>query len=434
MKKATKIDDMLVNFYPEPLREDELQEFYCEDTMELRTGDPNFSPIDNIFYECQIPQEHNAFLLMGHRGCGKSTELNRMAVILREQGYMVETVACGKDLDLVDMESSDLLILLGETLVRMANEIGYSPNNELIKKLKRFWGNAEHEETVENIASIEAESSISASTPALLQLIKLFAGVKTQLKTDKQTKKIYRDKIINRTSDWLKIINELSDGITEKLVGKQPILIFEDLDKLDPEMAWKVFLYNASVLSSLPMPVIYTFPIALSYDTRFPALSNYFKDEFLPMIKIETPEGGVYKKGINSICRLVEKRAGQNLFVPEALEKMILLTGGSLRDLFKVIIDAAARARNRKSEQISAEDAERALMRLETDLTRRIEQKDYSFLAAIYSGQKKLISDKLHLLTMMQASVVLEYNGERWHNVHPLVSRFLNRHNQLKDI
>ena len=29
------------------------------------------------------------------------------------------------------------------------------------------------------------------------------------------------------------------------------------------------------------------------------------------------------------------------------------------------------------------------------------------------------------LLRMLQASIVLEYNGKRWHNVHPLVIRFL---------
>ena len=431
MRKATRIDDLLMNFYPEPLSGSELNDFYCEDMMQLRTGDPSFSPIDNILYECQIPQEHNAFLLMGHRGCGKSTELNRMAVTLKDKGYAVEAVACGKDLDLLDLESSDLLILMGETLVRMADKVGCSPNKKLIEKLEKFWGDFEHEETEEAGDSIEAESSISASIPTLLQLIKLSAGVKTKLKTDKQTKATYRKEIIKRTSDWLRLITELSEEITGKLDGKQPILIFEDLDKLDPEIAWKVFLYNASVLSSLPIPVIYTFPIALSYDTRFPALSDYFKDEFLPMIKIETPEGIAYEDGINSIRRLVGKRANQDLFEPEALNEMIRLTGGSLRDLFRVIIDAGARARTRQSLQINMEDAQQALMRLETELTRRIEQKDYPFLAEICNGQKELVSDKLHLLTMMQASVVLEYNGERWHNVHPLVSRFLSRHNQL---
>ena len=47
------------------------------------------------------------------------------------------------------------------------------------------------------------------------------------------------------------------------------------------------------------------------------------------------------------------------------------------------------------------------------------------FLKNIYNGDKELIEDKEKLLKMLQASVVLEYNGKRWHNVHPLVAKFL---------
>ena len=34
---------------------------------------------------------------------------------------------------------------------------------------------------------------------------------------------------------------------------------------------------------------------------------------------------------------------------------------------------------------------------------------------------------------MLQASVVLEYNGKRWHNVHPLVVRFLKEQGEIDD-
>lgn len=61
---------------------------------------------------------------------------------------------------------------------------------------------------------------------------------------------------------------------------------------------------------------------------------------------------------------------------------------------------------------------------VKTSLTRRIEKKDYDFLVHIYQGNKELIEDKQMLLKMLQALVVLEYNGKRWHNIHPLVARF----------
>lgn len=58
------------------------------------------------------------------------------------------------------------------------------------------------------------------------------------------------------------------------------------------------------------------------------------------------------------------------------------------------------------------------------DFCQESEESDYNFLLNIYRGNKERIQDKEMLLRMLQASVVLEYNGKRWHSVHPLVARF----------
>ncbi len=79
------------------------------------------------------------------------------------------------------------------------------------------------------------------------------------------------------------------------------------------------------------------------------------------------------------------------------------------------------------------EDATRALEELKTTLTKRIEKDDYKFLTNIYYSNKELIENKQALLHMLQASVVLEYNGKRWHNVHPLVIQFLKEQGFLKE-
>ena len=74
-----------------------------------------------------------------------------------------------------------------------------------------------------------------------------------------------------------------------------------------------------------------------------------------------------------------------------------------------------------------------ALEELKTSLTRRIEQKDYDFLLNIYNGNKERIENKEQLLKMLQAAVVLEYNGKRWHNVHPLVVKFFEDQGLIGD-
>ncbi len=226
----------------------------------------------------------------------------------------------------------------------------------------------------------------------------------------------------------------MSEAITDKTGGRRPIIIFEDLDRLNPEDAWKVFYNYAAILSGMKFPVIYTFPIALSYDVRFSAMESYFITKTLPMIKIETIEGQPFEDGISIIRQIVQKRANLDLFEEDVLAKMISYTGGSLRDLFRVINAAAKRAERRNSGRIGLEDADYALEEEKTSLTRRIEQRDYQFLLNIYQGNKERIEDKEMLLRMLQASVVLEYNGKRWHNVHPLVAKFLKEQGLMEDV
>ncbi len=426
MKYADQVSEIINAFSPEPLKIEQMKDFYCKDTMEYRMSDKYSSPMEDIFDICQDPREQNAFLLLGHRGCGKSTELNRMSEELEKKGYRVKTITCSMDLDLFNIVYSDLFILMGEALLELADESGCRMDGVLLEEIEHFWAEGVEITTSQEIAAASLETGVSAETPGILtKVLKLFAKIKTDLKFNEETRKEYRNKISVRSSEWIAMLSRVSEMITVKLDGKRPIIIFEDLDKLNPEDAWKVFYQYAAVLSGMPFPVIYTFPIGLSYDARFSAMESYFITKTLPMIKIETIEGQPFQDGIAVIREIVEKRADLKLFEDGVLEELILYTGGSLRDLFHAINAAAKRAERRSSEVIAMEDAGRALEEIKTSLTRRIEKKDYEFLLNIYQGNKELIEDKEMLLRMLQASVVLEYNGRRWHNVHPLVVRFL---------
>ena len=323
---------------------------------------------------------------------------------------------------------------MGEALLELADESGCRMDGTLLDDILHFWTEGVEITTSKEIAAASLETGISAETPGILaKVLKLFAKMKTDLKFNEETRKEYRNKISVRSSEWIEMLSQVSEMITKRQGGKRPIIIFEDLDKLNPEDAWKVFYHYAAILSGMPFPVIYTFPIGLSYDARFSAMESYFVTKTLPMIKIETIEGQPFGDGIAVIREIVEKRANLGLFEDGVLEELILYTGGSLRDLFHAINASAKRAERRDSNLIAMEDAARALEELKTSLTRRIEKKDYEFLLNIYNGNKELIEDKEMLLRMLQASVVLEYNGKRWHNVHPLVVQFFKEQGLIEN-
>ena len=435
MKYADRISEILNAFSPAPLRADQMEEFYCENTMEYRTSDKYDSPIEDIYDSCRSVDECGAYLLLGHRGCGKSTELNRMSERLIADGYPVKTVNCSLDLDLFNIVYSDLFILMGEALLMIAEELECEIEKDVLEKIKNFWFEGTETLMSQETGEVSVETGMSIETGGILAgILNVFAKIKADLKLNEETRKEYRKKISIRSSEWIGILRQIAEKITGRTDGKHPIIIFEDLDKLNPEDAWTVFYNYAAILSGMTFPVIYTFPIGLSYDKRFSAMESYFITKTLPMIKIETIEGELFQDGIDIIRDIVKKRADLALFESGVVDSLIQYTGGSLRDLFHVINTSANRAKRRGSGTVSMEDAERALEEVKTFLTRRIEEKDYKFLLNIYNENKERIEDKEMLLNMLQASVVLEYNGKRWHNVHPLVIKFFREQGLIQDV
>ena len=60
MKYANQITEIINAFSPEPLQSDQMDAFYCNDTMEYRMSDKYSSPIEDIYEMCQETGGHTA--------------------------------------------------------------------------------------------------------------------------------------------------------------------------------------------------------------------------------------------------------------------------------------------------------------------------------------------------------------------------------------
>ncbi len=425
MKYAVKISEIVNAFSPEPLETGQMDVFYCNGTMEYRTDDKYNSPFLDIFEDCQHREEYAAFLLSGHRGCGKSTELNKMSEKLTEKGYHVKIINCGMDLDIFNIAYSDLFIIMGMALLEIIEESGFRIKNEILDNIIGFWDSGINIHVHQKMKKVFGRAGKLENTKdSLTNILDIFAVIKTDLKFNEEMRKEYHKKTGNSFSKWVQILGDISDEIAKQATGKRPVVIFDGLDRLDTGNARALFYNHAAVLSCMKFPVIYTFPVTLLFDKGFMSVENYFKIKIFPFIKTRTVEDIPFRNGINIIYKIIEKRADLSLFELSVLEKLVWYTGGSLKDLFYVINSSAKRAMRRHSGTISEEDASYALEELKTSLIKRIEEKDYEFLLSIYNGNKKGITDRKMLLQMLQASVVLIYGTGCWYNLHPLVIKF----------
>jgi len=427
--KAEKLSGFLKAFRIESPNDEVFSEIYYNNTMAVRTGMKNKSPVDDLFDECTTPLHKNAHLLMGHRGCGKSTELYRLKQRFEEAGQPVFTVDFISEANPYEATCWDLMLMLTEGLCQIAIDYKLNVPKELLKSVLSYLLTDEDKKTETDIL-IDAgiEGGIEANTPAILGgIIKTFVKIKSGMKASTNTRTTITEKMKKRASDWIEYINEITNQIVFKLSGKQPIMIFENIDKIQPpEKALDILRYP--FLAEIPFPVIYTFPISLYYDERFSLIKNFYKPHMLPMIKVSNANHSENKEGINILMEIIKLRADMKLFDEFALKKLIKQTGGVLLDLFDCIISAARLAARRGSEKIEIEDADNALSDLREELSRQVEISDNEKLEKIYNDIKyrEQIIDKEFILKKMQALVILEYrNGDRWHDLHPMIVNFL---------
>jgi len=420
MEKATQLEAMIRAFSPRPLVSDtDLSKFYYDNTMPIRTGDQNISPLDDLFEDCTMPLGANAHLLSGHGGCGKSTEFSKLKQRFEQIGQPTCIINSQQEMNLNLADCWDIMLFIAYGLCRIADQKKIKLPNATLRAMFEYI-----KKDMEEIETKDTTSSFDMGV-----VLNLFASIKSNLQFGKQTRTIIKEKMERRASVWLQYVNEISDTITSRLDGKQPILIFEDLDKIQPyERAFDIFFYDT--LAKMPFPIIFSFPIAATYDSRFASIASLYKPHMFPMIKVSNEDKSENREGIEVIKKIVERRADIQLFEEDALEILIKQTGGVLRHLFECIITASRRARRRDSSKIEQEDALRALSDMTAMLTRLISMDDYPMLTNIILKPEysQHIENRDSLLRLMHGLIVLEYkNGNRWQDVHPQITGFLKK-------
>lgn len=424
MDKAT-ISGIRANFSPEPLEGDDLNDVtgLYVNTFEARTGSAFESPIDDIFEACTGKGGNYIQLLLGHRGCGKSTELNNLEQRFINENITVRKIDCQKETNISNLEIEDILILISYNLLKICDDKGINIEQDNINILTSFFAAIEKEEKIGKEKEIGIDAGAGANFPVIFRLV---AEVKSKILNTSQEMTTIRKTIKMRFSEWNNCINNIIEKIKDKDSGKYPVIMFENFDRILPtEKAIEMF--KNGYLEKIKTYIIYTFPIYLSYDAEFDAITQFASTHIFPMIEIKKQNGEKNKTGYDIIKKIIEKRAELHLFDEEALELLTGKTGGSIRDAFNCIMEAAKYAERAKKKKITAEEVNMALNKEKYNyLSRRIEKKDYQDLKEIHEAKdKNIIEDKEKLLRFMKARVVLEYNGKRWHDIHPLIYDFL---------
>lgn len=180
--------------------------------------------------------------------------------------------------------------------------------------------------------------------------------------------------------------------------------------------------------------MIFAFPIYMVYTADFSMIQDDFDNcVYYSMIKVSNSDRTRNEEGIAILKEIVYKRMDRNLIDDEALDYMVVKSGGAIRDLFYMLREAAFLhlSRNDGEDRISLEDAEIVSKSLKSIYERFITSREqFERLIEIYNDPFPDNTDQT-LSELLKTLSVIEYNGERWGGVHPVLVDFLKEKGKL---
>ena len=358
------------------------------------------------------------YFFSGHRGSGKSTEMNRLAADpdIRQQ-YVVIHYSIRDYADVNDLNQMDVLFTLGaQMFVQYTDPEGAykgTLKKELLKVLEGLHGRITEKVRISNKEGlVESEAGFNA----------YFLKALLKIKQEEVSRKEIRQILEPASTEWLAQINLIAATISAQ-EQKQVLVIIDDLDKPNLATAQALFHQHIGLLQQPAFPIVYTVPISIFYTHEFVTISE--GRQFLPSIKLFTQhQRQPIPDNFSLMRQMVSARMSRTLVADDALDYMVAQSGGVLRDLTRMVQLAAMEALLANRPRIELADARRARMEIRNEFRRMLSQQDLDWLAKLYAGETVPAEAKAPLLFI---SAAIEYvNDQTWEDVHPIVQSLLN--------
>ncbi len=398
--KALSNED-LINFYVEV---DKNEENLVELKVRLELGLETREPIKLLF--------------TGHRGSGKTTALNQLVTRLNDRFFIVNYSVFDL-LDYNDITYTDVLLSILTKMLEKAQNEKIDLGDSLGMRAEKWRSSIIKTTTSEKVK----DRSIGLNLP--LKFIEIMGRMKSETTTRLEVRK----EIEPRISELISIINDTISEIER--TGKQVLVIIDNLEKIDIIKALTLFYEHGTQLTQPICKILYTFPISLKSSEKFMQIKINFSDVIIhPNIKINEKDGGPYTKGRGFMREIVSKRVPVNLFEPDALDYIIDMSGGVVREFIRIIRDSAVRAIAKEKKSISKNIAVDVVNGLKNLYQAQLSSSDYEVLSTVCCN--KDIKRDEQLVGLLHNLSVLEYkNAESWCDLNPIVRSIMEERNLL---
>jgi GTPase SAR1 family protein len=373
------------------------------------------------------PNGDGKIVFAGHRGCGKSTLLAEFSRQMRDR-YFVVFFSISDMIEMSDVNHINILFAIAVKLMEEAENQQVKIKSSLKDSFYKWFAQRTRTETEE----------VGAELSAGFDLFKIITG---KLKTEAKIRDEIKQEFIRNVSDLVATINEIAAVIEASTGNRQVLVIIDDLDKLDLAVAKEIYQSHIKALFQPNFRIILTIPISALRDV---GLAATIQTETNNQI-VQMPVSKLFKKGdrretakpqpkpLATLQEVLAKRINSELVEPDTVEKIIIYSGGVLREVIRIANECCRiclRLVRRNSEdadiKINNKVLAEALNKFRIDFDTRIGNADYEILENTYMDSKPNDPNDQRFRDLLHGLYILEYrNAKLWYDVHPIVADLL---------
>ncbi|MBL8233398.1 MAG: hypothetical protein JNL98_33185 [Bryobacterales bacterium] len=418
----------------------------CKPNEPLEPGDDRFVDFDGVrgvavqsrmlrFLEAANADRSYAHIAFaGHRGGGKSTELYRVVESVEKHGHITLFAKVTDEADSKEVSFSDVFRLMIRKLEERFGHLAatHAGVEAAFHTVARWFEETTElkQEQVERTlqlgldiaagGNVDAEGEAGAPGAKVkfkTGLGRILAAIGIQRQSRTTERQEIRRKIEQYPDALLENLNLLLSEIRATGEVQRLLFVLDNVDRYVPEVVNDVFLRNAGLFTAVEAHLIFTVPISLLYNPVEDAVSERYQTLTLPMLPVFLSKTRTVNADVvDRIEEAVYRRVAETLFVSrEVVRGLIVASGGCWRDLLRLIQSALMETITRVGEA----EASRAVRVVRGEFTRPITRAHYGVLASVHLDKR--IDPTRNNQWLLFHRVVLEYNGDGWVDVHPLV-------------
>lgn len=356
------------------------------------------------------------YFFAGHRGCGKSTELNRLVDSEKiKKRYWPVKFSVKDTSDFNDLSYIDVLLAMSAQIYHQYAEAGQRLDDDLLTELEQWKGST--------IEQLQAKGAVFESG-AGFDIGKFLLSALLKVKTEHTTRQTIRQVIEPRLTELIEIINLMSAEIQAQ-TGRQVLVVVEDMDKPPLTVARSLFADSFVNLTQPICAIVYTVPMSIYFDPTYTYIreGNYF----LPSVKLhQKGQRSEWRDaGLKTMRHFVLARMADALIDETALTEAAKMSGGLFREMAHLMQKAIDHALARDGARITKEDVTRAVAQIRSDFRRQLDDEAYRLLLDVRKSNEMRHPDKL--APLFHNLAVLEYlNDESWCDVHSALHPLLD--------